>query len=176
MAALMVFTGLIVLYAYCVEPFMSWYGGHHAHRSLSMYRATGAYAPYYWMMVGFNGVLPLAFLWRSLRRNWAVLFIIGILINVGMWLERYVIIVTSQAHDYLPSAWHLYTPSWVEISISIGAGCFFLFALLVALRVIPAVALTETKAEMVEERHHGVAAEAAPTGVAGEPTEGEARL
>lgn len=64
-----------------------------------------------------------------------------------MWFERYVIIVTSLAHDFLPSAWTTYQPSWVEVSISIGAGCFFLFMLLAALKVIPAVAVAESKPE-----------------------------
>jgi molybdopterin-containing oxidoreductase family membrane subunit len=98
-------------------------------------------------MTGCNTLVPLLFLARKLRRNLAALFVIGLLINVGMWFERYVIIVTSLSHGFLPSSWHLYHPSWVECSISVGAGCFFLFMLLVTLKIVPGVSVVESKTE-----------------------------
>jgi Ni/Fe-hydrogenase subunit HybB-like protein len=147
MAQLMILTGLIILYSYVVEPFMGWYSGDPFERAQTAYRAAGAYSPYFWMMCGFNALLPLALFWRRVRTNLTVLFVIALLVNVGMWLERYVIIVSSLSHDFMPTAWATYRPSWVELSISIGAGCFFLFMLLATLKVIPAVAVSESKPE-----------------------------
>jgi molybdopterin-containing oxidoreductase family membrane subunit len=146
-AKLIIVTGLIMLYAYAVEPFMAWYGGDLFERQSMILRATGPYAPYFWTMTTLNAVLPLALFRKRVRGNLAALFAIGLLINVGMWLERYVIIVGSLANDFMPSAWFTYRPSWVELSIAVGAGCFFLFMLLATLRVIPAVAVSESKPE-----------------------------
>jgi Ni/Fe-hydrogenase subunit HybB-like protein len=147
-AKLIVVTGLIMLYAYVVEPFMAWYGGDRFEWAQTVFRAVGPYAPYFWAMTAFNTILPLALFWKRVRGNLTALFVIGLLINVGMWLERYVIIVGSLAHDFVPSAWFLYRPSWVEISISLGAGCFFLFMLLATLRAVPAVAVSESKEDL----------------------------
>jgi len=146
-AKLIVLTGFIMLYAYVVEPFMVWYGGNEIERQSMVLRATGPYAPYYWVMVFCNAVLPFALFWKQVRSNLTALFAIGLLINVGMWFERYVIIVGSLSNDFMPSAWFTYAPSWVELSIAIGAGCFFLFMLLVTLRVVPAVSVAESKPE-----------------------------
>jgi molybdopterin-containing oxidoreductase family membrane subunit len=146
-ARLIVLTGIIMLYSYAVEVFMAWYAGDQVERDLWVSRATGPYAQYFWLMTGCNTLVPLLFLARKLRRNLAALFVIGLLINVGMWFERYVIIVTSLSHGFLPSSWHLYHPSWVECSISVGAGCFFLFMLLVTLKIVPGVSVVESKTE-----------------------------
>ncbi|MBM3473775.1 MAG: hydrogenase [Armatimonadetes bacterium] len=146
-AKLIIVTGLMMLYAYAVEPFMAWYGGDLVERQSVVLRATGPYAPYFWTMTALNAVLPLALFRKRVRTSLVALFAIGLLINVGMWLERYVIIVGSLANDFMPSAWFTYRPSWVELSIAVGAGCFFLFMLLVTLRVIPAVAVSESKPE-----------------------------
>jgi len=146
-AQLMILTGLIVGYAYGVEAFLGWYGGDPYERSMGAYRAAGQYAPLFWVMVVCNAVLPLAFFWRRVRTDLALLFVASILVNVGMWLERFVLIVTSLAHGYLPTTWFAYAPSRVEITISLGAACFFLFMLLVVLKLVPAVSITESKAE-----------------------------
>jgi molybdopterin-containing oxidoreductase family membrane subunit len=145
MAQLNILTGLIVFYAYAVEPFMAWYTGDAVQRGMIVYRALGSYWPYFWIMTFCNALLPLAYFWRKVRRNWAWLLGISLAINVGMWLERYVIIVTSLAHDYMPSAWSVYRPTWVELSVSVGMGCFFMLFFLIAVKLFPAVALAESK-------------------------------
>jgi Ni/Fe-hydrogenase subunit HybB-like protein len=147
MAQLMVLTGLIVGYAYAVEPFMAWFSGDRFERAMVGYRAAGTYAPYFWVMTAFNAVLPLAFFWKRARTDLVILFAIAALVNVGMWIERFVIIVTSLAHGYLPSSWFGYAPRPVEITISVGAGCFFLFMLLACFKLVPAISVAESKAE-----------------------------
>jgi len=145
MAKLNILTGSIMLYAYLVEPFMSWYSGGDIERALVAWRGTGPYAIYYWGILFLNGVLPLLYFNKKLRTWIPSLFVISLLVNVGMWLERYVIIVPSLAHDFIPHVWHLYTPSWVELTISIGAGCFFLGMFLITVRIMPPVSIVEAR-------------------------------
>ena len=130
---------------YAVEPFIAWYTGDPVERGMVAYRALGSYWPYFWVMTFCNAILPLAYFWRRVRRSFAWLLGISLLINVGMWLERYVIIVTPLAHDFMPHTWTTYRPTWVEVSISLGAGCFFLLAFLIAVKLFPAVAIAESK-------------------------------
>ena len=146
MATLNILTGLIVFYAYAVEPFMAWYSGEAVERGMVVYRAFGPYAYYFWTMVICNAIVPLLYFWRKIRTSIPWLFVLSLLINVGMYFERYVIIVTSMAHDYSPHVWNVYQPTWVEISIVLGAASFFFFAFLTAVRILPAVAISESKA------------------------------
>jgi molybdopterin-containing oxidoreductase family membrane subunit len=145
MAIFNILTGMIVFYAYAVEAFMAWYSGDMFERGMLIYRATGPYWPYFWVMNLCNAVVPLLYLFRKIRTSWTWLMVISLLINLGMYLERYVIIVTSMAHDFLPHIWYVYKPTWVEISIVIGAASFFLCAFLTAIRIVPAVAISEMK-------------------------------
>jgi Ni/Fe-hydrogenase subunit HybB-like protein len=145
LAELNILTGLIVLYAYAVEPFMAWYSGDTYERSMIVWRAAGAYWPYFWLMTFCNCGLPLLYFWKRIRTSLPWLLAISLGINVGMWFERYVIIVTPLSHDWLPTSWALYHPQWPEIVISVGAACFFLFAFLVAIKLFPPVAISESK-------------------------------
>ncbi|HEY3397541.1 MAG TPA: NrfD/PsrC family molybdoenzyme membrane anchor subunit [Armatimonadota bacterium] len=145
LAGLNILTALIIGYAYAVEPFMAWYSGDAAERSYSAFRAFGPYAPYYWIMLVCNVALPLLYSFRRVRESLPWLLGISLLINVGMWLERYVILVTPLAHGFLPSSRGLYTPQWVEIAISLASGCLFLLGFLVAVRLFPIVAIAENK-------------------------------
>ena len=119
-AQTMIVTGLVVGYAYAIEPFISWYCGDPYERQFALWRATGWIAPLFWALPVCNALAPLAFLWKRVRRSLGGLLIVSILVNIGMWLERLVIIAGSTSHDFLPHNWHAYSPRPVEITISIG--------------------------------------------------------
>jgi molybdopterin-containing oxidoreductase family membrane subunit len=147
LAKLVIFTGIIVGYSYLVEFFIAGYSGDATEQGVFAYRASGPYAGLFWTMVAFNSLLPMAFLWRRVRTSVPALFVIGILINVGMWTERFVIIVTSLAHDYLPYAWGEYRPSGIEAGITLGSFCWFFLLLLLFLKTFPSVSIAEVKEE-----------------------------
>ncbi|MBT8234185.1 MAG: polysulfide reductase NrfD [Saprospiraceae bacterium] len=138
-------TGTIVGVAYLTELFIAWYSGYVYEQFAFFNRAAG---PYWWSYFGMmfcNVVSPQIFWKRSFRRNIAITFFVSIVINIGMWFERFVIIATTLARDYLPSSWSYYTPTWVEIGIFIGTlGLFFTLYLLFT-RVAPVVAIAEVK-------------------------------
>lgn len=144
-AKTMVLTGLIVGYSYGVEYFMAWYSGNVFEWDTFIWRAIGHWAPQFWMMVIGNVFAPLVFLARSARRNLACLFSVAILVNIGMWYERFVIIVGSMAREYVPYAWGLYSPSWVELSIMLGSFCMFFFLFLLFSKFVPTISISEVK-------------------------------
>lgn len=155
MAQIMILTGLIVGYAYAVEGFMSWYSAEKFERQFSFWRAFGTYAPLFWMMVIFNVVVPMSFFVKKLRRNIAWLVAVAIMVNIGMWLERFVIIVTSLSHGFLPSSWGLYSPRLVEVLITIMSFGFFFFMFLSFVKLFPSVAMSELKElELPREVEH----------------------
>ncbi|MBI4596227.1 MAG: polysulfide reductase NrfD, partial [Candidatus Tectomicrobia bacterium] len=148
-AKVIIFTGLIVAYAYLTEFFIAWYSSSPFEYDTYKYRAMGHYAVEFWIMVIFNTLAPLSFFFKKVRTNITALLIISILINVGMWFERYVIIVTSLAHEYIPFNWADYRPTWVEISITAGSFCWFCFLFLIFIKIMPSVSMTEVKEQMV---------------------------
>jgi molybdopterin-containing oxidoreductase family membrane subunit len=144
-ARILLFTSLIVTYTYIVEHGLSLYGANPFERDQYLYRAVGDYRLLYCIMIACNSLLPLTLFFRRLRRSLPWLFVLGILVNVGMWLERFVIIVSSLARDYDSYVWGVYRPTWVEIGITAGSfGLFFLFFLLFA-RLLPVLSMTEIK-------------------------------
>jgi len=145
LAKLVVLTGLIVGYSYLMEFFIAWYSGNPAEQDVFLFRISGEYSGFFWQMVLFNLVLPLTFLWKRVRTSIPSLLVIGILINVGMWIERFVIIVTSLSHDYLPYAWGSYRPTMIEIGITVGSFSWFFMLFLIFLKVFPSVSITEMK-------------------------------
>jgi Ni/Fe-hydrogenase subunit HybB-like protein len=138
-------TGSIVGVAYLTELFISWYSGYVYEQFAFFNRALG---PYWWAYFGMmfcNVVSPQVFWSKKLRRNVMFTFFMSIFINIGMWFERFVIIATTLARDYLPSSWSYYSPTWVEIGIFVGTlGLFFVLFLIFA-RVAPSVAVAEIK-------------------------------
>jgi Ni/Fe-hydrogenase subunit HybB-like protein len=143
-----IFMALIVGYAYIVEPFIAWYSGNVFERQTFLFRAIGYYAPLFWVMCFCNVVAPLFFFVKRIRTSPLCLFGIAILINIGMWLERFVIIIGSMARDYIPYAWGNYWPNWVDWSITFGSFCLFFLLFLLFIRFLPLVAMTEVKAEV----------------------------
>jgi molybdopterin-containing oxidoreductase family membrane subunit len=150
MGKLMLLTSLIVGYAYGAEYFMTWYSGDPIEMDSFTWRAIGAYRGPFAIMVTCNVLIPLLLFSRRIRRNIKVMFVISVFVNIGMWYERFVIIVTSLAHEYLPGAWGLYTPSWVELSITVGSFAWFLFWFMIFAKTLPAISITEVKESIAE--------------------------
>lgn len=148
LAKLLMFTGLIVSYAYMVELALAVYSGNVYEGQQFIYRLTGDYAFAYWTMILCNVISPLTLFVRSLRRNLKYLWLLSIPINIGMWFERFNIIVISLAKDFDPYAFGLYQPSIVEWGITIGSfGWFFMFFLIFT-KTLPVLSVTELKEEV----------------------------
>ena len=145
MAKLIMFTSGIVGYAYGVEFFMAWYSSSPFEWQQFMYRATGEYALFYWIMVICNVVIPIPLWFGKVRRNLKLLFIISIFINIGMWFERFNIIVISLSRDFDPAAWGVYKISWVEAGITAGSFAWFFMFFLIFLKTLPSVSISEIK-------------------------------
>lgn len=138
-------TGSIVGVAYITELFIAWYSGYIYEQYAFFNRAFGVYWWAYFGMMFANVVSPQFFWSKKLRRNVAFTFFLSILINIGMWFERFVIIATTLANDYLPSSWSYYSPTWVEISIFLGTIGLFFTMFLGFTRIAPVVAIAEIK-------------------------------
>ena len=149
-------TGLIVAYGYAMEHFIAWYSANKYEffvfanrRGVLVGDATAArgapYMPIFFLMVFCNCLLPNIFWFRFGRTNVYVMWIASILINVGMWCERFVIVVTSLHRDFLPSSWAVYKPTWVDLTLLSGTICFFGTLFLLFLKFVPAVAVSEVK-------------------------------
>jgi Ni/Fe-hydrogenase subunit HybB-like protein len=148
LAKMCLLTSAILTYAYGMEYFIGWYSQNPYEQEIFWWRATGEYAWAFWLMVFCNCVAPLPMYIKSIRTNPVWLFIISIFINIGMWMERFNIVVSSTAHDFDPSTWALYAPTWVEITVTIGSFGWFFFWFLLFCKTLPGVAITEIK-EMV---------------------------
>lgn len=146
MAKMLLLTGMLVSYGYLVEFFIAWYSGDESEiYQFFVARPQGPGSTVFWLMMLCNVGTPF-FLWsRRARTSPAFLFLASIAINVGMWCERFVIIVGSLQRDYLPSAWAAYSPTWVDIGIFTGTLAFFGFLFLLFLRLIPIISLVEMK-------------------------------
>ncbi len=160
MNKIMLVTGSLVGYAYSIEFFTAWYSGNEYERYVFINRATGPYWWAYWTMVTCNVLSPQIFWFKRMRTSIPVMFLISILINIGMWFERFVIIVTSLHRDFLPSSWGWFHPTIVDIGCFTGSlGLFFtLFALFI--RWLPQIAMFEVKAIVPgaqPSHHHGPA-------------------
>ncbi len=145
MAKLIMLTSGIIGYAYGVEFFMAWYSGNPAEWGQFYYRITGEYAIFYWIMIVCNVIIPIPLWFKSVRRNLKILFIMSIFINIGMWFERFNIIVISLSHGFDPAAWGIYKPSWVEVGITVGSFAWFLMFFLIFLKTLPPVSIAEMK-------------------------------
>jgi molybdopterin-containing oxidoreductase family membrane subunit len=154
MAKVMLATGMIVGYGYMMEAFMGWYSGNGYERYVHLNRALGAYAPMYWVMLGCNVALP-QLLWSARVRStpW-LLLLISIGVNVGMWQERYVIVITSLHRDFLPSSWGLYQGTVWDWATYLGTLGMFLFLFMLFLRFLPMISMAEMRKLLVETEGH----------------------
>lgn len=153
MAKIMLTTGLIVFYGYMNELFFAWYSGNTYERYMMSNRITGPYWPLYAALILCNGITP-QLLWAPrLRRNVVVVFIIALIVSIGMWLERFVIIAVSLHRDYLPSSWGYYTPSVWDWATFLGTLGFFTFMMFMFVRFVPMINIFEVK-ELLHKAQH----------------------
>ncbi len=145
MAKMILFTGLIVTYAYSIEFFIAYYSGAKYERALFWFRPFGELKEFFWLMVFCNIISPIPLWSKKIRTNIPALFLISILVNVGMWLERFNIVVTSLAHDFDPYAWGSYTFEWVELWITLGSFGWFFMWFWVFVKIMPSLAVAELK-------------------------------
>lgn len=157
-ARILVFISLIMGTAYVTELFMAWYSGNEYEGFLMFKnRVTGTYAFEFWAMLICNAVIPQLFWSEKIRRNLTIAFIISLVINLGMWYERFNIIVTSLSRSYLPSTWVTYHPTYVEVGLYIGTLGLFTTAVLLFFRYVPMIAIHEVKSVLKHnEREHGM--------------------
>ena len=155
MNKIIVVTSLMVGYAYMIEIFIAWYGGVAYERYAFMNRAMGPMAWAYWTMVTCNVILPQLFWFKKVRSTLLLLYPIVLLVNLGMWLERFVIIITSLSRDYLPSSWSSFAPTWVDVGLFVGSIGIFLTLLLLFVRFLPTVAVAESKAVLPGSQPRG---------------------
>jgi Ni/Fe-hydrogenase subunit HybB-like protein len=150
-AKLMLAMGLMLTYSYVIETFMAWYSANGPERYTYLTsRPFGPYAVAYWIMTILNVVSPQLFWSRRMRTNATVLSLASAGILVGMWMERFIIIVTSLNRDFLTSSWHIYVPTWVDWSILAGSLGLFGFLFLLFVRFVPFVAISEVKSLRIE--------------------------
>ena len=168
LSRLVLFTSCIVTYSYAMEFAVAWnMPASDPERSTLIYRATGAYAPLFWLMVTCNCVGPMMLAFRKVRASIPALLGICLFINVGMWLERFNIVVTSLSHDRMPFTWRLYAPSWVEWGMSFGSFGWFFFWFLLSLKLLPVVSIAEMKESIVHDAHQAHAPAAGEAAHAG---------
>jgi Ni/Fe-hydrogenase subunit HybB-like protein len=145
LAKVLLFTALIVSFSYIVEMLLAAYSGNIFEATVFKYRMMGHYKFLFWLMMFCNVLLPLSLFIKKLRRSIKFLFVLSLFVNVGMWLERFNIIVTSLAKEFNPYSWGTYTPSVVELGITIGSfGMFFMFFLIFS-KVLPVLSISEIK-------------------------------
>jgi molybdopterin-containing oxidoreductase family membrane subunit len=164
MGKMLLLTGCVVFYAYACEEFIAWYSGDTFDFYTNLVaRPTGPYALVFWTVIFCNCVAPQALWFRRVRTSPVVLWIVTIFVQIGMWFERYLLIVSSEAQDFLPSSWHTYRPSAIDVTILIGTISFFLFLFLLFVRFVPFIPISElkeTKRKMREEAQAAGAREA----------------
>ena len=155
MCKVIIATGGIVALAYVTELFIAFYSGNEYERFAFVNRALGPYAWTYWTMVSCNVIAPQLFWFKKIRTNVAAVFLLSIVINVGMWFERYVIVMTSLTRDFLPASWSGFTPTIFDLATLAGSfGLFFTLFLLFA-RFLPMIAIAEVKGVLNYGRRSG---------------------
>jgi len=151
MAKVTLVTGLIVVYGYACELFFGWYSGNQYERFMLMNRiVSGPYAWAYWMLLLCNFIVPQLLWVKKFRRNIAILFTVSMFVNVGMWLERFVIIVTSLHRDFLPGSWDMYYPTRWDFMTFFGTIGLFLTLMFLFVRVLPMISIFEMRTLLPE--------------------------
>lgn len=156
MNKVMLATGMMVGYAYGVEFFIAWYSGNPLESFVFFNRVFGNYAWAYWIMVSCNVIFTQLFWFKKIRRNIPIMFIIGVLVNLGMWFERFVIVISTLSKDFLPSSWDYYKPTLVDIGILLGSFGLFFTLVILFIRALPVVSISEVKAVIKgsQPQHH----------------------
>jgi len=150
MAKIMLATGLIVFYGYINEAFYSWYSGSKYEEYMILNRMTGPYAPVYWSLIFCNGLAPQILWFRKIREHPAALFVVALIVSVGMWLERFVIVVTSLHRDFLPSSWGMYSGTFWDWSTFVGTLGLFVALIFLFVRFLPMISIFEMRTILPE--------------------------
>jgi len=164
MAKVLLLTGSLVSYAYATEFFSAWYGGNIYERYHFINRATGPYAFGFYLMVLCNVIAPQLFWFKRIRTSVGALFVVSVLVNIGMWFERFIIIVVSLHRAFLPSGWGMFYPTLVDFGILIGSFGLFFTLFLLFIRFMPMIAIWEVKGVVTDQQHggHGADVHATP--------------
>jgi molybdopterin-containing oxidoreductase family membrane subunit len=159
MTKVMLVTGMIVAYGYANEAFFAWYSANEYEQYMMANRMGGPYAVFYWSLIAINALMIQLFWFRKIRDNVALLFVLSLFVNVGMWLERFIIIVTSLHRDFLPSSWDMYAPTRWDLGMFVGTIGLFLALFFLFVRFLPAIAMFEMRTIVPEAKvkteHHG---------------------
>src|SRR5262245_15538552 len=156
MAKLVLATGLVLTYFYICEAFTSWYSAEHFERASLFAKATQEYAWAYWLMYFCNCITPLVLFWKKQRTNVVTLYVVSLFVLVGMWLERFNIIVPGLGHDFYPYTWGTYYPTITDSTIIVGSFAWFFILFLACIRVLHSlsiVAVKETLGHPVQLAH-----------------------
>jgi len=150
MANVMLATGIMVAYGYFIEAFMAWYSGDIFEKFMMFNRAFGPYGWVFWLLMLCNVLVPQALWSRRVRTNTVSLFIVALFINVGMWIERFVIVITSLHRDFDPSSWGMFYPTFWDWATLFGSIGLFLSLLFLFIRLMPMISISEVR-ELVAE-------------------------
>ncbi len=157
MAKILLATGLIVFYGYMMEMFYGWYSGNRYELYLVWNRLHGPYSPYYFALLVCNGLVPQLFWSKKMRYNPIALFVVSQFVNVGMWLERFVIIPISLHRDFLPSSWGMYKPTFWDFAMFLGTMGLFTFLMFLFVKFLPMINIYEIRELYHKYTHMGLA-------------------
>jgi Ni/Fe-hydrogenase subunit HybB-like protein len=151
-AKIMLATGLVVAYGYGIEAFMAWYSGNTYEKYAQLNRMFGPYAVVYWALIACNVLIPQVLWSRRMRGSALALFLVSLVVLLGMWLERFMIVVTSLQRDYLPSSWGVYAPTMWDYATFFGTIGLFLTLLFLFIRFLPMISISEMR-QLLPESH-----------------------
>ncbi len=171
MAKVMLVTGSIVFYGYLMELFYGWYSASVFEQYMVLNRMIGPYAPFFWALILCNGVIPQLLWFKFFRQNIPFLFVFSIIVNIGMWLERFVIVVISLHREFLPSSWDMYTPTFWDWSLYIGSLGLFFTLLFLFIRFLPMINIFEMSMLQFSENEKARRREARRVQLAGDTPE-----
>jgi molybdopterin-containing oxidoreductase family membrane subunit len=155
MAKLMLATGMIVAYSYVIEAFTAWYSASNYERFTFLNRLVGPYGWFYALLIFANLIVPQALWSGRVRRNTLAIFAIALSVNVGMWLERFIIVITSLHRDFLPSSWGMYYPTIWDISTFLGTIALFVMLFFIFIRLLPMISVFEMK-QIIDKPEIGI--------------------
>jgi molybdopterin-containing oxidoreductase family membrane subunit len=154
MACVTLATGWMVTYGYIMEAFMAWYSGDVFERAMMHDRMFGPYGWIFWILMTVNCVIPQLLWSRRVRTNDVALFLVALSINLGMWIERFVIVVQSLSHDFVPSSWEIYRPTVWDLATLFGSIGLFLMLQFLFIRYVPMISMSESR-ELIAQRKEG---------------------
>jgi molybdopterin-containing oxidoreductase family membrane subunit len=152
-AKVMLATGLLTSYGYINEAFFAWYSASEFEMYMMANRMTGPYAEVYWTILACNLAITQTLWFRRVRHTLWALWVVSIFVNIGMWLERYMIVITSLHRDYLPAAWGMFSATFWDWAFFLGTIGLFLMLMFLFIRFVPMISMSEMR-ELIHETHH----------------------